>query len=250
MKQTNAETQAANVTLQPDASNENEVAVAKRRKKTDTSDVWSHFTKVEGSVPLSSTCNYCKTLFKCDSVINGTSSMRSHIASVCKKYPNRIPKDSKQSTLTFKPKEEGSGGGFDELGGKDDFSTYELEERIAKSKIIIFEGESSLNPKSNSTSRSVRQSSQADSLDSQINYAFVMSGTLFPWGCNNLLLQLKLIDAIKEAGNIKRFLPSEFGMDPSRMGHALEPGRDAFDKKMLVRKAVEDDGIPITYVSR
>ncbi|KAF9619509.1 hypothetical protein IFM89_007257 [Coptis chinensis] len=38
-------------------------------------------------------------------------------------------------------------------------------------------------------------------------------------------------------------------MDPSRMGHALEPGRDAFDKKMLVRKAVEDDGIPITYVS-
>ncbi|KAF9593384.1 hypothetical protein IFM89_022563 [Coptis chinensis] len=66
---------------------------------------------------------------------------------------------------------------------------------------------------------------------------------------NNLLLQLKLIDAIKEAGNIKRFLPSEFGMDPSRMGHALEPGRDAFDKKMLVRKAVEDDGIPITYVS-
>ncbi|KAF9587850.1 hypothetical protein IFM89_006104 [Coptis chinensis] len=66
---------------------------------------------------------------------------------------------------------------------------------------------------------------------------------------NNLLLQLKLIDAIKEAGNIKRFLPSEFGMDPSRMGHALEPGRDAFDKKMLVRKAVEDAGIPFTYVS-
>ncbi|KAF9619599.1 hypothetical protein IFM89_007920 [Coptis chinensis] len=57
--------------------------------------------------------------------------------------------------------------GFDELGGKDDFSTDELEERIAKSKIIIFEGESSLNPsKSNSTSRSVRQSSRADSSDS------------------------------------------------------------------------------------
>ncbi|PIA41457.1 hypothetical protein AQUCO_02200106v1 [Aquilegia coerulea] len=65
----------------------------------------------------------------------------------------------------------------------------------------------------------------------------------------NLTLQLKLVDAIKEAGNVKRFLPSEFGMDPSRMGHALEPGRDTFDKKMIVRKAIEDAGIPFTYVS-
>lgn len=33
--------------------------------------------------------------------------------------------------------------GFDELGGRDDFSTEELEERIAKADVIIFEGESS-----------------------------------------------------------------------------------------------------------
>ncbi|KAG6406632.1 hypothetical protein SASPL_134238 [Salvia splendens] len=33
--------------------------------------------------------------------------------------------------------------GFDELGGRDDFSTEELEERIAKAEVIIFEGESS-----------------------------------------------------------------------------------------------------------
>ncbi|KAL8266876.1 hypothetical protein R6Q59_004220 [Mikania micrantha] len=32
---------------------------------------------------------------------------------------------------------------------------------------------------------------------------------------HNILFQLKLVDAIKEAGNIKRFLPSEFVMDPS-----------------------------------
>ncbi|KAG6408967.1 hypothetical protein SASPL_131995 [Salvia splendens] len=32
--------------------------------------------------------------------------------------------------------------GFDELGGRDDFSTEELEERIAKAEVIIFEGES------------------------------------------------------------------------------------------------------------
>ncbi|GLT58493.1 hypothetical protein SLA2020_313800 [Shorea laevis] len=65
---------------------------------------------------------------------------------------------------------------------------------------------------------------------------------------HNFLLQLKLVDAIKEAGNVKRFLPSEFGMDPARMGHALEPGRVTFDEKMIIRKAIEDAKIPFTYV--
>ncbi|MFS7923210.1 putative oxidoreductase [Helianthus anomalus] len=64
-----------------------------------------------------------------------------------------------------------------------------------------------------------------------------------------LLLQLKLVAAIKEAGNVKRFLPSEFGTDPSRMAHAIEPGRVTFDDKMVVRKAIEDARIPFTYVS-
>ncbi|KAE8672214.1 Bifunctional pinoresinol-lariciresinol reductase [Hibiscus syriacus] len=73
-----------------------------------------------------------------------------------------------------------------------------------------------------------------------------MSGVHFR--SHNLLLQLKLVDAIKEAGNVKRFFPSEFGMDPSRMGHALEPGRVSFDEKMAVRKAIEDANIPFTYV--
>ncbi|KAJ4952522.1 hypothetical protein NE237_029354 [Protea cynaroides] len=74
-----------------------------------------------------------------------------------------------------------------------------------------------------------------------------MSGVHFR--SHNISYQLKLVDAIKEAGNVKRFLPSEFGMDPARMGHALEPGRVTFDEKMMVRKAIEDAGIPFTYVS-
>lgn len=73
-----------------------------------------------------------------------------------------------------------------------------------------------------------------------------MSGVHFR--SHNLLLQLKLVDAIKQAGNIKRFLPSEFGTDPARMGHALEPGRVTFDEKMTVRRAIEDAKIPYTYV--
>ncbi|KAL3598818.1 hypothetical protein D5086_006736 [Populus alba] len=66
---------------------------------------------------------------------------------------------------------------------------------------------------------------------------------------HNILMQLKLVDAIKEAGNVKRFLPSEFGMDPATMEHALAPGRETFDQKMIVRKAIEDAKIPFTYVS-
>ncbi|XP_029127665.1 bifunctional pinoresinol-lariciresinol reductase 2 isoform X2 [Cajanus cajan] len=66
---------------------------------------------------------------------------------------------------------------------------------------------------------------------------------------HQILLQLKLVDAIKEAGNVKRFLPSEFGTDPARMSHALDPGRVTFDDKMVIRKAVEKAGIPFTYIS-
>ncbi|XP_004300160.1 PREDICTED: isoflavone reductase homolog [Fragaria vesca subsp. vesca] len=73
-----------------------------------------------------------------------------------------------------------------------------------------------------------------------------MSGTHIR--SHNIMLQLKLVEAIKEAGNVKRFLPSEFGMDVARMGNALEPGRVPFDDKMKVRKAIEDANIPFTYV--
>ncbi|KAF5748730.1 isoflavone reductase [Tripterygium wilfordii] len=74
-----------------------------------------------------------------------------------------------------------------------------------------------------------------------------MSGVHFR--THNILMQLKLVDAIKEAGNVKRFLPSEFGMDPARMGDAIEPGRVTFDEKMRVREAIEDAQIPFTYIS-
>ena len=59
--------------------------------------------------------------------------------------------------------------GFDELGGTDGFSTEELEERLAKAQVIKFEGESSLNSSRSrgQTKRSVRQSSNADSSDSE-----------------------------------------------------------------------------------
>lgn len=60
--------------------------------------------------------------------------------------------------------------------------------------------------------------------------------------------QVKIIDAIKEAGNVKRFLPSEFGMDVDRTS-AVEPAKSSFTVKVQIRRAVEAAGIPYTYVS-
>ncbi|XP_058004636.1 phenylcoumaran benzylic ether reductase POP1-like [Hevea brasiliensis] len=53
--------------------------------------------------------------------------------------------------------------------------------------------------------------------------------------------------AIKEAGNIKRFLPSEFGNDVDHV-HAVEPVKSAFDDRVKIRRAIEAAGIPYTYV--
>ncbi|KVH93325.1 thioredoxin domain-containing protein 9 homolog [Cynara cardunculus var. scolymus] len=57
--------------------------------------------------------------------------------------------------------------GFDELGGSDDFSTEELEERLGKAQVIFFEGESSLKPPSKLQTRNVRQSSNSQDSDSE-----------------------------------------------------------------------------------
>ncbi|KAM3328154.1 thioredoxin domain-containing protein 9 [Capsicum galapagoense] len=59
--------------------------------------------------------------------------------------------------------------GFDELGGTDEFSTEELEERLAKAEVIIFEGESSriLSKSKAQSKKSVRQSSNPDSSNSE-----------------------------------------------------------------------------------
>ncbi|WOL20538.1 bifunctional pinoresinol-lariciresinol reductase 2-like [Canna indica] len=66
---------------------------------------------------------------------------------------------------------------------------------------------------------------------------------------HKILQQLKLVDAIKQVDNIKRFVPSEFGMDVDRMRNALPPGDEIFNAKRIVRRAIEEANIPYTYVS-
>ncbi|KDP41777.1 hypothetical protein JCGZ_26795 [Jatropha curcas] len=60
--------------------------------------------------------------------------------------------------------------------------------------------------------------------------------------------QGKIITAIKEAGNVKRFFPSEFGNDVDRV-HAVEPAKTAFETKAKIRREIEAAGIPYSYVS-
>lgn len=67
-------------------------------------------------------------------------------------------------------------------------------------------------------------------------------------GTLQLADQVKIIAAIKEAGNVKRFFPSEFGNDVDRT-NAVEPAKSAFGTKVEIRRSIEAEGIPCTYVS-
>lgn len=72
----------------------------------------------------------------------------------------------------------------------------------------------------------------------------VISALAYP----QVLDQLKIIEAIKVAGNIKRFLPSDFGCEEDRVT-VLPPFQEFLNKKKKIRRAVEEAGIPYTFVS-
>ncbi|GLJ55782.1 hypothetical protein SUGI_1197800 [Cryptomeria japonica] len=66
-------------------------------------------------------------------------------------------------------------------------------------------------------------------------------------GGAQIIDQLKILDAIKEIGTVKRFLPSEFGHDID-IANPVEPGLTFYKEKRLVRRAVEAAKIPYTYI--
>ncbi|KAG6666611.1 eugenol synthase 2-like [Carya illinoinensis] len=66
-------------------------------------------------------------------------------------------------------------------------------------------------------------------------------------GVQQMSDQAKIIAAIKEAGNIKRFLPSEFGVDVDHV-NAVEPASSLFALKANFRRSIEAEGIPYTYI--
>ncbi|XP_010041518.2 eugenol synthase 1 isoform X1 [Eucalyptus grandis] len=60
--------------------------------------------------------------------------------------------------------------------------------------------------------------------------------------------QLKIIDAIVAAGNIKRFVPSDFGCEEDKIT-PLPPFEEFLEKKRKIRRATEAAGIPFTFVA-
>ncbi|XP_062111204.1 leucoanthocyanidin reductase-like [Humulus lupulus] len=66
-------------------------------------------------------------------------------------------------------------------------------------------------------------------------------------GGKNIMDQLILLEAIKRAGTVKRFLPSEFGHDVDR-ADPVEPGLTMYEEKRKVRRMVEESGVPYTYI--
>ncbi|CAL5212383.1 unnamed protein product [Lathyrus oleraceus] len=64
------------------------------------------------------------------------------------------------------------------------------------------------------------------------------------------LQQKLLIRVIKQLGSIKRFIPSEFGSDPTKAKVCeLEDGYNFYAPKIEIRKLVESEGIPYTFIS-
>ena len=60
--------------------------------------------------------------------------------------------------------------------------------------------------------------------------------------------QIKIVSAITEAGNIKRYFPSEFGFDVDRL-QILEPAKGRLAIKTRVRETIRKAGIPFTFLS-
>ncbi|XAR73853.1 hypothetical protein NMG60_11007961 [Bertholletia excelsa] len=85
-----------------------------------------------------------------------------------------------------------------------------------------------------------------ESLVSAIKQVDVVTSAVGP---QQVADQVNIIAAIKEAGaaRIKRFVPSEFGSDADRM-HAVEPMASSIGIKARIRRAIEAEGIPYTYI--
>ncbi|CAN6935785.1 unnamed protein product [Brassica oleracea] len=87
--------------------------------------------------------------------------------------------------------------------------------------------------------------SDKESLVKAIQHVDIVISTV---GLSQLMNQINIISAIKESGkHIKRFLPSEFGNDVDRTV-AIGPAKSEFAMKAEIRRVVEAEGVPYTYV--
>ncbi|XAR63416.1 hypothetical protein NMG60_11023337 [Bertholletia excelsa] len=110
-------------------------------------------------------------------------------------------------------------------------SKVQLREELQSTGVTIIQGELS----------------EQEKLISIIKQVDIIISTL---GAHLLMEQFRIIDAIKAAGNgIKRFVPSEFGVDDERTESVLPPFQAYLDKRKKVRTATQEAGIPFTCLS-
>ncbi|KAF7139470.1 hypothetical protein RHSIM_Rhsim07G0053600 [Rhododendron simsii] len=109
-------------------------------------------------------------------------------------------------------------------------SKVELHEEFQSMGVILIQGELSEHEKLVSIIK------QVDIVISAIGTPYVME-------------QLRIIDAIKVAGNVKRFIPSDFGCEEDQITSVLPPFQDLLDKKKKIRRATEATGVPFTFLS-
>ncbi|KAK1382394.1 hypothetical protein POM88_020129 [Heracleum sosnowskyi] len=96
--------------------------------------VWDHFTKNEDPENPRNVCNYCGVSYARQKKRNGTTNMRTHLESQCKKYPLRLNRD-KQSLLNFAVKRDSDGNNIGLL--KNHVYKYEDCRKALAEMIII-----------------------------------------------------------------------------------------------------------------
>ncbi|XP_073136453.1 isoflavone reductase-like protein isoform X1 [Henckelia pumila] len=83
--------------------------------------------------------------------------------------------------------------------------------------------------------------------ESLLNAIRIVDVVISTVGIAQLADQVNIVAAIKEAGNVKRFFPSDFGYDADR-ARAVEPAKSVHESKARIRRAIEAQGIPYTHV--
>ncbi|KAG6535365.1 hypothetical protein ZIOFF_000331 [Zingiber officinale] len=86
-----------------------------------------------------------------------------------------------------------------------------------------------------------------DSLIRAIKQVDVVISAVGHEGRSEVKGQLMLLDAIQQAGNVKRFYPSEFGNDLEQV-RLVEPAKSMLAHKLVLRQAMREKGIPHTIV--
>ncbi|XP_023769676.1 phenylcoumaran benzylic ether reductase POP1 isoform X2 [Lactuca sativa] len=118
---------------------------------------------------------------------------------------------------------------------------------------LLIRGPTLLNPSKSSMLDSFKKSGVTfitgdlydhDSLVRAVKQVDVVISTVGPAQFGD---QVNIIAAIKAAGNVRKFYPSEFGNDVDRT-HAVGPAKTAFATKAQIRRAIEAEGIPYTYI--